>query len=212
METQLPEIIIPVPASPMNVQPVTLEGVFTRLEPLSLVHHAGLCEIGLDAPIWQYYQYPITTPDEMRAFIETAQAQQAQGISLPFAIVEQASGRIVGSTRFMNIDRINYRVEIGTTWQGQAWWSSPINTEAKYLLLRHAFETLKCMRVEIKTDSLNQRARRAIERIGMKFEGIFRNHMIMSTGRMRHSAYYSVVSWEWEDVKQMLEAKMSSYR
>lgn len=152
---------------------------------------------------------PVRTPEEMRAYIETALDEQAHGVSLPFAIVEKASGRAVGSTRYGNIDRAHRRVEIGWTWVARLWQHTSVNTESKYLLLRHAFETLRCIRVELKTDSLNERSRAAILRIGAREEGVFRNHMITASGRIRHSVYFSITDAEWPSVKAQLEEKLN---
>jgi RimJ/RimL family protein N-acetyltransferase len=146
----------------------------------------------------------------MAAYIETALEEQARGVSLPFAIVEKAAGRAIGSTRYGNIDRTHHRVEIGWTWVAREWQRTAVNTEAKYLLLRHAFETLGCIRVELKTDSLNEKSRAAILRIGAQHEGIFRNHMITASGRIRHSAYYSIIDSEWPAVKTRLESKLNT--
>jgi len=192
----------------MLIEPVTLEGNFIRLEPLSLEHHAGLCEVGLDEELWRWTTQPVRTPDEMRAYIQTALDEQARGVALPFAAIEKASGRVIGSTRYGNIDRANRRVEIGWTWLGLRWQRTAANTEAKYLMLRQAFETWDCIRVEFKTDSLNEKSRAALLRIGAKEEGTFRNHMITSTGRLRHSAYYSIIDSEWPAVKTRLEEKV----
>jgi RimJ/RimL family protein N-acetyltransferase len=145
----------------------------------------------------------------MAAYVELALKEQADGMSLPFAQMEGASGRVIGSTRYMNIEKVHHRVEIGCTWIGREWQRSAVNTEAKYLLLRHAFETLGCMRVELKTDTLNEKSRAAILRIGAKQEGIFRNHMITSSGRIRHTVYFSIVDSEWPGVKSELERKLS---
>jgi RimJ/RimL family protein N-acetyltransferase len=151
----------------------------------------------------------VRTADDMAAYVELALKEQANGMSLPFAQIEKATGRLIGSTRYMNIDRVHHRVEIGCTWIGREWQRTAANTEAKYLLLRHAFETLGCMRVELKTDSLNDKSRAAILRIGAKEEGIFRNHMITSTGRIRHTVYFSVIDSEWPEVKSRLERKLN---
>jgi len=193
----------------MIVQPVTLEGKCIRLEPLSLAHHAALCHVGLDQDVWRWIIAPVRTPEEMRAYIETALAEQAAGTALPFATIERASGRAIGSTRYGNIDRSNRRVEIGWTWIARPWQRTAVNTEAKYLMLRHAFETLGCIRVELKTDSLNERSRKAILRIGAQEEGTFRNHMITASGRIRHTVYYSIIDSEWPAVKASLEGKLS---
>jgi len=191
------------------VTPVTLEGAHVRLEPLSLSHLDALCEVGLDAELWRWIPVPVSTRVEMRAYIEKALHEQAAGISLPFATIERSSGRPVGSTRFGSIDAANLRVEIGWTWLGRDWQRTALNTEAKYLMLRHAFETLGCIRVEFKTDSLNERSRNAILRLGAKQEGIFRNHMTTASGRIRHSVYFSITDAEWPAVKTNLEEKLS---
>ena len=193
----------------MLVEPITLEGQHVRLEPLSLAHHAQLCKIGLDEELWRWVVQPVRTPEEMRAYIEEALQAQAGGTALPFATIEKASGRAIGSTRFGNIDRVNRHVEIGWTWLGLKWQRTAANTEAKYLMLRHAFETWGCLRVEFKTDSLNAPSRQALLRIGAKEEGIFRNHMITSTGRLRHSVYYSIIAAEWPTLKIHLERRLS---
>ncbi len=195
--------------NPMIVEPVTLEGRFVRLEPLSLEHHAALSEVGLDDDLWRLNPQPVTTPEEMRAYIADALEGQVRGMFLPFATVEKSSGKVVGSTRYGNIDLQNRRVEIGWTWIARHWQRTAINTEAKYLMLRHAFEELGCMRVELKTDSLNERSRAAILRLGAKEEGTFRNHMTTSTGRIRHSVYFSIIDSEWPEVKKRLEEKLS---
>ena len=188
---------------------MTLEGKHVRLEPLSLAHHAELCEVGLDEELWRWIPQNVRTPEDMRGYIGEALRSQAQGSALPFATLDQASGRAIGSTRFGNIDRVNRHVEIGWTWLGLAWQRTAANSEAKYLMLRHAFESWKCLRVEFKTDSLNQRSRAALLRIGAKEEGIFRNHVITWTGRIRHSVYYSIIGSEWPQVKARLESRLS---
>ena len=193
----------------MPVDPVTLAGRHVRLEPLSLAHEPELCAAGLDPEIWRWTASLVRTPADLRAYIETALAWQRQGTALPFAIIATASGRAVGSTRYANIDRANRRLEIGWTWLARAAQRTPINTEAKYLLLRHAFETLDCIRVEFKTDALNERSRAALLRIGAKEEGILRSHVITATGRVRDSVYYSILAAEWPEVKAGLEAKLA---
>lgn len=195
--------------APMLVEPVVLGGQFIRLEPLSLEHHAQLCEVGLDEDIWRWSPSPVQTPGQMRAYIETALEWQAKGSALPFATIEKGSARVVGSTRYMEIDTANRHVEIGATWIGRKWQRTMVNTEAKYLMLRHAFEVFGCLRVELKTDLLNERSRKAILRIGAKEEGIFRNHMITASGRVRHSVYYSIVDSEWPAVKAGLQEKLA---
>jgi len=193
----------------LNIQPVTLEGRSVRLEPLAHAHHSSLCAVGLDPELWELIPYRVTTPAEMAAYIETALNAQKAGTALPFATVYVASGQVVGSTRFMNIDVPNRRVEIGATWLAAPWRRTAVNTEAKYLMLRHAFETLGCIRVELKTDALNQRSRNAIRRIGAQEEGIMRQHVVTWSGRLRDSVYFSILDSEWPSVKRDLEQKLS---
>ena len=210
MKIKLPiEKISIVAISLMDVRPVTLEGQHVRLEPLSLDHHAGLCEVGLDEELWRWIPQPVRTADEMREYIALALRWQHEGSALPFATIDCASGKIIGSTRYGNIDRVNRHVEIGWTWLGIKWQRTAANTEAKFLMLRHAFETLGCLRVEFKTDSLNEKSRNAILRIGAREEGIFRNHMVTHTGRIRHSVYYSLIDSEWPEVKVRLQKKLA---
>ena len=199
-------------ATEMVVNPVLLEGVQVRLEPLAKTHLAGLAEVGLDEELWRWIPTPVGTREEMAAYIETALSEQEHGASLPFAIVEKVTGRTIGSTRYGNIDRTHHRMEIGWTWVAREWQRTAVNTEAKYLLLKHAFETLGCMRVELKTDSLNERSRAAILRVGAREEGIFRNHMITASGRIRHTVYFSIIDSDWPTVKARLEAKLASHQ
>jgi len=199
----------PSPTSKMTVAPVTLEGEHVRLEPLAEAHHAGLAAVGLDDELWRWTPAPVRTPEEMTVYIATALADRARGVALPFAIVERAGGRAIGSTRLGAIDVGHRRVEIGWTWLGRAWQRTAANTEAKYLLLRHAFETLGCIRVELKTDALNERSRAAIQRLGAREEGTLRSHMITWNGRVRDTVYYSIVAAEWPGVKQALGRRLA---
>lgn len=192
----------------MKVVPVALEGAHVRLEPLSQTHHQALTQIGLDEELWRWIPTQVRTSGEMAAYIAKALEEQTRGVSLPFAIVDKSSNRAIGSTRYGNIDREHRRVEIGWTWVARDWQRTAVNTECKYLLLRHAFEKLGCIRVEFKTDSQNDRSRAALLRIGAKQEGVFRNHMITSSGRIRHTVYFSVIDSEWSAVKASLEAKL----
>jgi N-acetyltransferase len=191
------------------VQPVTLEGAHVRLEPLTLSHLDALCAVGLDEELWRWTTAQVRSRDEMRQYIEAALEAQRQGSALPFATVERASGRVVGSTRYGNIELRDRRLEIGWTWIGRPWQRTAVNTEAKYLMLRHAFETLGCIRVELKTDALNERSRRAILRIGAREEGVLRKHMITASGRVRDTVYFSVIDSEWPQVKAALEEKLA---
>ncbi len=193
----------------MQVTPVILQSNYIRLEPLSLDHLDGLCEIGLDPEMWRWAPTPITTREEMRTYVETALSWEAEGTALPFATVLNETNQVVGSTRFANIDHENRHMEIGWTWIGKPWQRKVVNTEAKYVMLRHAFETLGCIRVEFKTDSLNQQSRNALLRIGAMEEGTFRNHMVTHEGRYRHSVYFSLLDSEWSDVKGRLEEKLA---
>jgi RimJ/RimL family protein N-acetyltransferase len=192
----------------MIVAPVTLEGPRLRLEPLTEAHHAAFCAVGLDDELWRWIPTPVHTPEEMAAYIGFALEEQRAHRALPFAIVAKSEGRVIGSTRYGNIERVHHRVEIGWTWLARPWQRTTANTEAKYLLLRHAFETLGCVRVELKTDALNERSRAAIQRIGAREEGILRNHMITASGRIRNTAYYSIIASEWPEVRTNLERKL----
>jgi RimJ/RimL family protein N-acetyltransferase len=192
------------------LQPVTLVGRHVRLEPLTQAHHGALCAIGLDPELWELIPYRVSTHEEMAAYIQSALDAQDAGTALPFATVDAASGQVAGSTRYMNIDRANRRVEIGATWIARPWRRTSVNTEAKYLMLCHAFETLGCVRVELKTDALNQRSRTAIRRIGATEEGILRQHVITWSGRRRDSVYFSILDSEWPRVKQDLERKLAT--
>ncbi|HEV3162506.1 MAG TPA: GNAT family protein [Isosphaeraceae bacterium] len=201
--------MLPHASEPMVVRPVVLEGRHVRLEPLTLDHHARLCEVGLDEEIWRWYLAPVLTPQEMMGYIATALAEQSAGVSLPFVTIDRASGRVVGGTSYLNIAAPHRRLEIGSTWIAPPWQRTAINTEAKLLMLGHAFEVLGCVRVEFKTDSLNDRSRAAILRLGATEEGTHRNHMITATGRLRHSVYFSIIDSEWPTIRAALLEKLS---
>jgi RimJ/RimL family protein N-acetyltransferase len=196
--------------APLNiVLPITLEGSAVRLEPISS-HHAELFwQIARNdlENIFRWIPYSMKTSEDFQRVVEKALGEQERGESVVFATVERASERVIGSTRFMNIDRANRRVEIGSTWIAPAWQRTAINTEAKYLMLRHAFEVWGCVRVELKTDALNEKSRNAILRIGAKEEGTLRRHVITWTGRIRDSVYFSILDSEWPAVKAGLEKK-----
>ena len=193
----------------MKVESISLKGRLVRLEPLSKDHLDDLCEIGLDASIWQWSPEPIATKEQMALYIDTALFEQSKGVSSPFVTRESETERIVGSTRFGNIDVPNRHVEIGWTWLAPAWQRTYVNTEAKLLMLTHAFETWKCIRVEFKTDSFNERSRNAILRIGAQQEGIHRNHMITESGRFRDSVFFSIIDTEWSGVKARLDSMLA---
>lgn len=192
----------------MDIQPITLDGTYVRLEPLTLEHLPGLCAVGLDPELWRWTPSVVQTPDDMRHYVLAALRAQEVGGALPFATVECSSGTIVGCTRFANIEHAHMGVEIGWTWLGQRWQRTPVNTEAKYLMLGHAFEKLGCIRVAMKTDSMNERSRNAILRLGARQEGVLRNHMLIHSGRIRHTVYFSIVNSEWPLVKAGLEEKL----
>ncbi len=187
------------------VEPVSLAGRWVRLDPLRPEHAPDLARAAADEEIWRYMPRHLRTLDDVQEWIAAALHDQAAGIALPFAIIDQASGQAIGSTRYLDIRPRDRGLEIGWTWLRRSCWRTPVNTESKYLLLRHAFETLGCIRVQFKTHRLNHRSRRALERIGAQFEGILRNHVILPDGTYRDSAYYSVIEHEWPAVKRHLE-------
>ena len=199
-------------AGPLNiVLPLTLEGSFVRLEPVRREHAELFWEIAKNdlEDIFRWIPYSMKTRADFQRLIDKAFDEQERRESVVFATVERSSGRAVGSTRFMNIDRVNRRVEIGSTWIAPPWQRTAINTEAKYLMLRHAFETWNCMRVELKTDALNEKSRNAILRIGAKEEGTLRRHLVTWTGRVRDTVYFSILDHEWGVVKLKLEARLA---
>lgn len=193
----------------MKIELVVLQGDYVRLEPLELRHLDDLCAVGLDEDLWRVSPDQITNREEMRKYVEEAISQHERGVALPFVTIDKASGKIAGSTRFGNIASEDKRVEIGWTWIAKEWQRTYVNTEAKLLMLTHAFETWKCNRVEFKTDVLNERSRNAILRLGAKQEGIFRKHIVCQSGRLRDSVYFSITDDEWPDVKKGLEEKLS---
>ncbi len=193
----------------MNVSPVQLEGERVRLLPLSMEHLDPLYEAGKDEQLWQVTTSVVRSREDMRAYIAEALDQQTAGTALPFVVVEKSVGQVVGSTRFGNITPVHKRVEIGWTWIAPRWQRTHVNTEMKLLMLRHAFETLGCIRVEFKTDSLNTQSRNALTGIGAIEEGTLRNHMIVPGGRRRHSVYFSIVDTEWPGVRQKLEDRLT---
>ena len=188
----------------MDLAPMVLEGDVVRLEPLRLDHAEALSAVGLDPSLWALTTIRVHTPAEMRSYVEEALTEQQSGASLPFATVERATGRVIGSTRFGNITPAHRRVEIGWTWIAPAWQRTAVNTEAKLLMMSHAFDTLGCRRVELKTSALNLRSRNAMLRIGATEEGTLRQHMINSDGSNRDSVYFSVLDSEWPVVQMHL--------
>jgi RimJ/RimL family protein N-acetyltransferase len=193
----------------MNVEPVTLTGTHVRLEPLTLDHVDGLARVGLDPELWRWIPTGVTTVDEMRDYVATALDEQRRGVSLPFTIIDRASYQVIGSTRYGSIAMEHRRLEIGWTWYAPAHQRTAANTEAKLLLLTHAFEALGAMRVEFKTDALNVPSRAAIARLGAVEEGTFRKHMLADSGRVRDSVYFSILDAEWPAVKARLTSKLA---
>jgi RimJ/RimL family protein N-acetyltransferase len=190
----------------MDISPITLTGQVVRLEPLSEAHVAGLAQVGLDENIWRFMLYgKIQTEEQLRGWVQEILRRQACGTDLAFTVFHLASSAAAGCTRYLEIRREHRSLEIGGTWYGPAFQRTAVNTECKYLLLRHAFEDLGCIRVQFKTDLRNERSQRAIERLGAKKEGILRNHLITPEGLFRHSVYYSILEDEWPGVKAHLE-------
>lgn len=194
----------------MNIEPVILKGDFVRLEPMRAEHLDALFEAGRDETLWLWTQAIIKNKEDMQRYIAAALEEFERKVSLPFVTKEKSSGKIIGSTRFGNIDRKNRRVEIGWTWINPEWQRTRVNTEAKLLMLTHAFEVWKCIRVELKTDALNEKSRNAIGRIGAKEEGVLRQQAITESGRVRDTVYYSILDSEWLKVKSSLEKRLCS--
>ena len=195
-----------------STSPVTLDGRWVRLEPLRPEHAALLWEIAKDhlTDLFQWIPYKMESLADFRDFNRHVLDEQRRGLTVPFATFERSSGRIAGTTRYMNIDFTNRKVEIGSTWIAPPWQRTAVNTEAKYLMLRHAFEIWKCLRVELKTDALNRRSREAILRLGAKEEGTLRKHMLTWNGRQRDSVYFSILDSEWPEVKARLKTRLKS--
>ena len=193
-----------------------LEGRHVRLEPMTRERAdaiaAALGAAAADGNMWESKVTAIPRPEGMRAYVDQALAELDAGVSMPFVTIDRASGRAVGSTRFMNIEAPHRRLEIGTTWIGKSFQRTAINTEAKYLMLRHAFETLRCIAVDLRTHEKNLQSRTAIERLGAKLDGILRNHRILPDGSLRNTASYSIIDAEWPEVKARLEARLGARR
>jgi N-acetyltransferase len=192
------------------IAPFSLEGTYVRLEPLRPEHASLLWEIAKNHlhELFQWIPYRLQSEQDFLDFNRQVLGEQERGLSLPLATFERSSSQIVGTTRYMNMDLANRKVEIGSTWIAPQWQRTVINTEAKYLMLRHAFETWKCLRVELKTDGMNQRSRQAILRLGAKEEGTLRKHMLTWNGRQRDSVYFSILDSEWPEVKKDLQRKL----
>lgn len=185
-----------------------LVGDRVRLEPLELRHHDGLCDAVRDGSLWKLAVTLVPHPDEVRGFIEDAMAARAEGTQIPYATVDAATGRVVGSTRLMQINTANRRLEIGWTFLSESWQRTGVNTEAKLLMLTHAFETMGMNRVELLTDVRNAKSRAAIARLGATHEGVLRQHMVMRDGWIRDTAVYSITRPEWPEAKRALETRL----
>jgi RimJ/RimL family protein N-acetyltransferase len=192
------------------ITPVTLTGRHIRLEPMTRAHLDALAAIAFEGDLFRWYTITMRTRDELAEWLEVALAAHAAGTALPFVTVHLGDNRIVGATRYLNSSQRDGRYEIGSTWVAKPWQRTPVNTEAKYLMLRHAFEGMGAHRVEFKTHVNNVQSRRAIERIGGTFEGIHRKHMLMTDGSMRDSVWYSIIDDEWPTVKARLESRLAA--
>lgn len=193
----------------LHIEPVTLSTDRLVLRPLSLHDVPALGQAASDGALWEKRTTTVPRPEGFEDYVRKALDLQAAGLALPFATIVKDRDRVVGSTRFMNIDAANHRVEIGTTWIAKSWQRTFVNTHAKYLMLRHAFESLGCLAVEIRTHSQNDQSRAAIERLGAKLDGILRRHMIMPDGHIRDTAVYSIIREEWPEVKARLEQRLT---
>jgi RimJ/RimL family protein N-acetyltransferase len=191
------------------LRPVTLAGSHVRLEPLGREHVEGLQRATADGELWKLWYTSVPAPDATADYVDTALALQAQGLALPF-VVRDADGGIVGCTRFGNVDAANLRVEIGWTWYAKRCQRTALNTEAKLLLLTHAFETLGCAAVEFRTSWFNHASRNAIARLGAKQDGVLRNHMRMADGSYRDTVVFSIIATEWPMVKRHLQFKVEA--
>ena len=190
----------------MDVQPIILSGHAVRLEPLSLEHVPALTRAGSDESIWKYMLYgAIHSEEDMRQWVQEMLRRQMQGTDLPFVVMVQQTGEVIGATRYMEIRSQHRGLEIGGSWYAIAYQRTVVNTECKYLLLKHAFESLGVLRVQFKTDVRNKRSQRALERIGAVKEGVFRNHIITPEGYLRDSVFYSIIVSEWPEIKRKLE-------
>ena len=194
----------------MEIRPVTLEGRHVRLEPLDLsVHWDGLRAIGLAPELWRFTAAKVSDEASLRRYFEKGLAEQAAGGAVLFTTVQRATGRVAGSTRFGNIVREHRRVEIGWTWLGLEYQRSALNTEAKFLMLRHAFEGWGCMRVELKTSSTNLKSQAAMRRLGLVEEGTFRKWMFNEDGTARDTVWFSCTDDEWPAMRERLERLMT---
>lgn len=190
------------------VAPVTLEGARVRIEPLSAEHHDDLCDSVRDGELWRLWYTVIPAPEEMTGEIKRRLDEQARGSMIPFAVIDMTTGRAVGMTTYMNIDAANLRLEIGSTWYRRSVQRTAVNTEAKSLLLSHAFDDLGAIAVEFRTHFFNHTSRRAIERLGAKLDGVLRSHQISADGMLRDTCVYSIIAAEWPTVRTNLDYQL----
>lgn len=195
----------------LTIEPTTLEGRYIVLRPPSIDDRDGLSIAAIDGEIWnnRFSQFP--NLNEIEKYIQEMLDLSSKGSILPFVTIHKASNTIVGTTRYLNIDYENHRLEIGHTWIAKSWRKTYVNTEAKFLMLQYAFEKLACIAVEIRTDVLNIVSRQAIQRLGAKQDGILRHHKIMRDGRIRDTVCYSIIKPEWKQVKENLMKKLMKY-
>lgn len=187
----------------------TLEGRHVRLEPLSSGHVDALAAVGTDPRIWEFSRTLLRTREDVEAYVAKALAARDAGTAFPFATIEHATGTVVGSTRFENIEPAERRVEVGWSWLAPAWWRTPLNTEAKYLMLRHAFEQWQCVRVEFKVLVGNQRSLASITKIGATEEGVLRRRLLYRDGSFRDVHFLSMLHEEWPAVRARLEQRLA---
>lgn len=194
------------------IPPITLTGTLVKLVPIALDHEQGLVEAAQDGSLWELWFTAVPKPDQVRDFIGNAMDSQASGSAFAFSVIELGSDRILGSTRFCNIDSRNRRLEIGYTWYRKSVQRSGVNTECKLLLLQHAFETLQCIAVEFRTHWHNHASRSAIARLGAKQDGVLRQHQIMPDGQYRDTVVFSILNSEWPAVKTQLQFQQHRHR
>lgn len=194
------------------LEPITLKGRSVTLLPLSMEHHDNLVEAVCDGNLWELWYTFIPTPDKMPLEIDRRLKLQEHGAMLPFSVLDNATGKVIGMTTYMSVDPVNHRLEIGSTWYRKSAQKSAINTEAKMLLLTHAFETLKCIAVEFRTSFFNNESKKSIERLGAKLDGVLRNHARHKNGTLRDTCVYSIVFSEWPVVKSHLRYQLDKAR
>lgn len=193
-------------------EPITLRGQYATVEPLHADHHDSLVDVVKDGELWNLWYTKVPAVEKVRTEIERRLALRDKGSMLPFVIIDNARGKIVGVTSYMNIEAEHRRVEIGGTWYAASAQRTPINTECKFLMLAHAFEKLDCIAVEFRTAFVNQQSRRAIERLGAKLDGVLRSHQLSANGTLRDTCVYSIIACEWPTVRSHLDWQMRKPR